>query len=85
MATLYCPECGYKNQYSIHPPTFCGGCGERISKGSNNEKKSIRKIKKAKAQEDPNSEETDIDFVPTLSKGSLEVDISFEMEGRQLI
>lgn len=42
MAHIYCPECGYKNQYSIKAPNFCGGCGERIegSSESSSEKKS---------------------------------------------
>ena len=83
MATLYCPECGYKNEYSIHPPTFCGGCGENISAGKSPEpKKSIKKrTNKAKARLD-SDDETDIDYVPEIGQ-RLEVDISYEMEGRR--
>ena len=85
MATLYCPECGYKNEYSIHPPNFCGGCGERISTGKNPApKKRVRKkANKAEASID-SDDETNIDYVPEIG-GKLEVDISYEMEGRRSI
>jgi hypothetical protein len=85
MATLYCPECGYKNEYSIHPPNFCGGCGERISAGGEKTEKPKSKRKAVKAKKEPSSEdETDIDFVPEIT-GGLQVDISYEMEGRGVI
>ena len=86
MATLYCPECGYKNEYSIHPPTFCGGCGERISASGEKSKKIKRAKRKADGKEEPhNEDETDIDFVPEITGGKLEVDISYEMEGRGVV
>jgi len=85
MATLYCPECGYKNEYSIHPPTFCGGCGERISASGEKSKKTKMPKRKSSAKEEPSSEdETDVDFVPKIT-GELQVDISYEMEGRGVV
>jgi len=84
MATLYCPECGYKNQYSIHPPNFCGGCGERISAGNNpvSSKTPKRKIKKESASA-ISEDETDSEYVPDMN--GLQVDVSYEMEGRRSI
>ena len=76
MATLYCPECGYKNEYSIHPPKFCGGCGAPLSGDKKrNEKKtksSSSSIKRKPLEED----ETDVEFIPELS--DLDVSISYE-------
>ena len=80
MATLYCTECGYKNEYSIHPPNFCGGCG--VSLGGKpplkESKSSTRRRKRREDDYDP--DETDIENLPDISK--LDVDITYEGQGR---
>ena len=88
MSILYCSECGYKNEYTLHPPNFCGGCGEKIElggKGSPAKKKTretrggeLQKPSFAKKLDD---DETDIDFVPNLKK--LDIDVSYESEGNR--
>ena len=79
MTTLYCPECGYKNEYTLHPPSFCGGCGIRLgdSPPSKTRKKKIRRSESAKEDD---SDETDIYHVPDISK--LDIDISYEGQAR---
>jgi len=31
MASLFCPQCGAKNMYTLKKPNFCQGCGETFS------------------------------------------------------
>ena len=31
MASIFCPQCGAKNNYSLKKPNFCQGCGETFS------------------------------------------------------
>ena len=85
MSTLYCTECGYKNEYSLHPPSFCGGCGARIDGVSSAEPQKSksrpkRKLKKPTFLEGKDDDETDIDYVPDI--GKLDVDISYEGQAR---
>ena len=83
MATLYCPECCHKNEYTLHPPNFCGGCGIKMGDGDSSEKAPLRqrgKSKKPDFAEASDSDETDIEHVPDINK--LDVDISYEGQAR---
>ena len=31
MASIFCPQCGAKNNYSLKKPNFCQSCGETFS------------------------------------------------------
>ena len=75
MTTLYCPECGYKNEYSIHPPKFCGGCGESLSVNSGKvAKPKLRSSTPRIKQEALAEDETDSEFIPNLSKLDIDID-----------
>lgn len=85
MSTLYCPECGYKNEYTIKPPNFCGGCGISLDGSTSpkgkagkktNKKPAKRKMKKPDFMTDASEDETDIEYVPEI--GDLNVDIDYE-------
>ena len=86
MATIYCPECGYKNEYTLHAPKFCGGCGVEMgspstassSRSKPNSKR--RKLKKPDFMTSDDPDETDSDHVPDIKK--LDVDISYEGQAR---
>ena len=83
MANTYCTHCGYKNEYSIHPPKFCGGCGKQLGLGG--EIKASPKIRESKASEereiDQGDDFSDIDYVPEI-RGGLKVDIDYGGSGR---
>ena len=88
MTTLYCPECGYKNEYTLHPPNFCGGCGEALGKTRSQNppkiktKASLRGGAKKQLPEG-DDEETDIDYVPDIKK--LDIDINYENQGVRVL
>ena len=31
MASIFCPECGAKNGYTLKKPNFCQSCGETFA------------------------------------------------------
>jgi hypothetical protein len=78
MSILYCTECGYKNEYSIHPPNFCGGCG--VSLGGEKAPPKRKSKGGRRSAEDHDPDETDIVELPDISK--LDVEISYEGQGR---
>ena len=85
MSILYCPDCGHKNEYSIHPPNFCGDCGASLGKkpkkGKARGKKPESLAHDMFAKEDSlKDDETDIDYVPDI--GKLDVEISYEGAAR---
>ena len=85
MTTLYCQECGHKNEYSLHPPNFCGGCGIKLGGGlEKNQAREgpKRKLKRPSFMEDDDHDDdgTDIDHVPDI--GKLDVNISYEGQAR---
>jgi hypothetical protein len=74
MAHKYCKNCGAKNQYVGTVPKFCSSCGKpfgaiavakRVVKNHLSQKPSSEKF---------NEDETDVDFLPNISK--LEYEIS---------
>ena len=80
MQTIFCTECGSKNEYSGKKPNFCSSCGfsfvdqksaQPIAKASN--KKPIRQSRSEAPQVEISEDETDIDYVPSISSLSYEI------------
>ncbi len=73
MSYKYCDNCGHKNQYIGIPPKFCNNCGSSMS----GEKSVKRVVKNSIASKKPRVElsedETDVDYVPDISKLEYEV------------
>ena len=76
MALVYCPHCGYKNEYTFNVPTFCGGCGERII-GNDiiTPQKKTKKRVRARREEPLDDDETDVQEVPDIAGISVDVDM----------
>lgn len=89
MQTIFCTECGAKNQYSDAKPKFCSSCGTPMEKTESSgfkpqasKKPTARKttgsfreqMEARKQSRDTLSEdETDIDYVPNISSLSYEI------------
>lgn len=80
MQTIFCTECGSKNEYSSKKPNFCSSCGfsfvdqksnQTDAKASN--KKPIRRSRPNVPQVELAEDETDIDYVPSISSLSYEI------------
>lgn len=79
MAHKYCKHCGSKNQYIGSVPKFCSSCGKPF--GSTAVAKRVVKnpLSQKASSEMLNEDETDVDFLPNISK--LEYEVSpFEMK-----
>lgn len=80
MQTIFCTECGSKNEYSGKKPNFCSSCGfsfggQAVTKPAPQYTKK-RPVKKAQPKASPveiSEDETDIDYVPSISSLSYEV------------
>jgi ribosomal protein L37E len=88
MQTIFCTECGAKNEYSGSKPKFCSSCGTPMGATS---KATIKQEKKPAAKRRhpgsfkeqmearknsrdlPSEDETDVDFVPEISSLSYEI------------
>jgi hypothetical protein len=83
MANTYCTHCGYKNEYSIHPPKFCGGCGKPLGVLSISKKTSnvVKKKPLTGDDLDDGDDFSDIDYVPNV-RGGLKFDIDYQGSGR---
>jgi len=79
MSVIYCPKCGYKNEFTLTPPKFCGGCAEPFGGAKKEDRVVSRKRSSAAVveQDDFDPDETDIDYVPVLSNG-LEYDLTLD-------
>lgn len=69
--TCYCPDCGFKNEYSANKPKFCQNCGESM------QPKAVAKIepkvaRKPSREVEPEIEEEDIGF--ELDPNSIKVE-----------
>ena len=77
MSHLYCQSCGNKNTYFGEKPKFCSFCGVSCSVNSLQGKGPIKRgsglIKAEEAQ--ASADETDINYVPSVSKLDVEVDM----------
>lgn len=88
MQTIFCTECGAKNEYSGSKPKFCSSCGTPMGTAP---KKTIKQEKKPEvrrrkpgsfkeqmearknSRDSTSEDETDIDFVPEISSLSYEI------------
>lgn len=69
MASIFCPECGAKNSYTLKKPNFCQSCGETFAAfGMANA--SVSKPSLA-ATNGKNSE----DSIPNISKLEYDIDL----------
>tara|TARA_Y100000004_G_C8928688_1_gene418885 strand:+ start:308 stop:703 length:396 start_codon:yes stop_codon:yes gene_type:complete len=69
MASIFCPECGAKNSYTLKKPNFCQSCGETFAAfGMANA--SVSKPSLA-ATDGKNSE----DSIPNISKLEYDIDL----------
>jgi|TARA_R110000751_G_scaffold47792_3_gene106870 hypothetical protein len=70
MASIFCPECGGKNSYTLKRPNFCQSCGETFAAFGMSRASVSEPSLKVTAEED---EETPI---PNLSKLEYDIDMS---------
>ena len=89
MQTIFCTECGAKNEYSGAKPKFCSSCGTPMEKTASSGVKpqatkkpmvrksagSFREQMEARKQSrgSLSEDETDIDHVPNISSLSYEI------------
>ena len=70
MASIFCPECGAKNSYTLKKPNFCQSCGETFAAfGMTNASVSKPSLKSANGKNDD-------ERIPNLSKLEYEIDMS---------
>lgn len=73
MSYKYCENCGHKNQYIGVLPKFCNNCGSNMS-GEKSVKRVVKNsIASKKSKVELNEDETDMDYVPNISKLEYEV------------
>ena len=70
MASIFCPECGAKNSYTLKKPNFCQSCGETFAAFGMSNASMSKPSLKVPAGED---QETPI---PNLSKLEYDIDMS---------
>lgn len=91
MRSIYCSHCGSKNTYSVSVPNFCSSCGTSLGSSSSKSKETNPKTKKLSQSSHPPlpkkrssmsreeislaDYETDMDYVPDISKLQYEIDI----------
>lgn len=80
MLKIYCAECGGPTSYSINKPKFCSHCGNPFEKLVVNkvqlQKQTISKIRPVQKEHldlEDDDEESDIDYVPEISKIDCEI------------
>lgn len=70
MASIFCPECGAKNGYTLKKPNFCQSCGETFAAfGMTNASVSKPSLRAANGKNDD-------ERVPNLSKLEYEIEMS---------
>ena len=89
MQTIFCTECGAKNEYSSNRPKFCSSCGTPIgetaqsgAKPKASKKPTVRRTTggfreqmeaRKRSRDSLSEDETDIDHVPSISSLSYEI------------
>ena len=89
MQTIFCTECGAKNEYSGAKPKFCSSCGTPMEKTASSGVKpqvtrepTVRKSSRSfreqmearkESRDSLSEDETDIDHVPSISSLSYEI------------
>ena len=95
MAKIYCPHCGFKNEYNLDKPERCSSCGELFINSFNKSeikpkilnKKINASIKKEKEIIDSgfdgfDEDESDIDYVPDIN--NLQYEINYAENGNKI-
>ena len=96
MAKIYCPHCGFKNEYNLDKPEKCSSCGEPFINSFNKlkikpseilNKKVNASIKKEKEMIDSNLDEfdeddSDINYVPDIN--GLQYEINYAENGNKI-
>lgn len=91
MRSIYCSNCGSKITYTVSQPNFCSSCGTSIGSIIQESKENNQKTNKFSQSRHPSlpkrtspiksgevslaDDETDIDYVPDISKLQYEIDI----------
>lgn len=70
MAIKFCTDCGTKLEYKFSPPKFCSHCGSPTGTVS----ASVKEPKPEKRIEALGDDETDAEYVPSLTKLEYEID-----------
>lgn len=89
MQTIFCTECGAKNEYSGAKPKFCSSCGTPMEKTASSgvepqvgKKPTVRRTTggfreqmeaRKRSRDSLSEDETDIDHVPSISSLSYEI------------
>jgi hypothetical protein len=72
MAIKFCTECGARHEYKFSLPKFCSNCGAPMGVANASEPTHQKKVsKKITAL---NDNETDAEYVPSLTKLEYEID-----------
>jgi len=85
MPFSYCPQCGFKNMFSIQAPKFCGGCAQPLGFSSSKvvgvnapsvSQGKSKKVRSARSRQDLSDDDPDgldIYEVPNISKLSYSI------------
>jgi len=74
MAIKFCTDCGTKLEYKFSSPKFCSNCGNPLGGLNTNASKRKSEETKSKKIEPLNDNETDAEYVPSLTKLEYEID-----------
>jgi len=67
MASIFCPDCGAKNHFTLKKPNFCQSCGETFS--------AFGMAKGLTVKSESSASSRDEDSVPNISKLEYEIDL----------
>ena len=67
MASIFCPDCGAKNNFTLKKPNFCQSCGETFS--------AFGMVKDSKLKSKSSANLQNEDSVPNISKLEYEIDL----------
>ena len=70
MASIFCPECGAKNSYTLKKPNFCQSCGETFAAFGMSSASASKSSLRASAGKEGE------EVIPTLSKLEYDIDLS---------
>jgi hypothetical protein len=70
MASIFCPECGARNSYTLSKPNFCQGCGGEFGSLT-----SPKNGPKSKLKEESEGAVITDDYVPDISRLEYEIEV----------
>ena len=71
----FCSECGVKVEFKFSPPKFCSSCGAPFGAPNNEQTKTVnRNVNKPRKIQALAEDETDVDYVPNITKLEYEID-----------